>query len=269
MQIKNWIKTLLITSVILITSCNNNISKHNNSVTISDIDKIKWHLETPADKDGIEKVHHTYFSYGYVEEWEQPAWVAYKLTSVMVKGTVSRTDNFREDYAVSTVSSFPGDYSDSDYDRGHLCPAGDMTFSELAMSETFYMSNMSPQMPTFNRGIWKKLESLIREWAIKENELYIVTGPIIQPGYSQIGYMNKVAVPQYYYKVILRYEKKNKKAIGLILPNEGSQQPLSTFAVSVDSVESMTGLDFFPNLPDDEEKEIESTLQRWKWQWVF
>jgi len=224
-------------------------------------------LEIPAPKEGVELVRHTYYSVGYVHEWGQSAWSAYKLTAGMLHKRQSRSDNFMEDYSVSTGTPFPGDYMSSGYDRGHLCPAGDMTFSALAMKETFYMSNMSPQLPEFNRGIWKKLEDLIRQWARSEKELYIVTGPVIKPGYTQIGYMNLVAVPQYFYKVVLDYRGANKKAIGFILPNEGSKAPLSMFAVSVDSVESVTGLDFFPNLPDEEEIELERNAQKWKWSW--
>jgi len=212
-------------------------------------------------------VNHTYYTLGYVEEWEQPAWVAYQLTSLMLNNKVKRKDNFREDNAVKTGSAYPGDYSNSGYDKGHLCPAGDMMFSEIAMSETFFMSNMSPQVPEFNRGIWKSLESLIREWAKKEKKLYIVTGPIIKPGYKKIGYINKVAVPQYFYKAVLYYGDKTKKSIGFILPHEGSKQPLSTYAVSIDSVEKMTGLDFFYKLPDEEEEIIENKVKKWEWKW--
>ena len=86
-----------------------------------------------------------------------------------------RKNDFRIDPVVKTVSATPADYRNSGYDRGHLCPAGDMAFSEIAMSESFYMSNISPQVPSFNRGIWKTLEQKVRDWSLDMIlQLYIV-----------------------------------------------------------------------------------------------
>ena len=122
------------------------------------------------------------------------------------------------------------------------------------MSETFYMSNMSPQVPMFNRGIWKELEEHVRNRARKES-LYVVTGPIFKSNKGAIG-KGKVAVPGYYYKLF--YSPAKQQMIAYVLPNEESKRPLNSFAVSVDKVEKMTGIDFFSQLPDDLERELEA-----------
>ena len=125
---------------------------------------------------------------------------------------------------------------------------------------------MSPQVPAFNRGIWKKLEEKVRDWAIEYDSLYIVTGGVLTDDLPTIG-IDKVSVPNSYYKVILKYSKGDVKGIGFLLPNEGSQEPLQNFVVSIDSVESVTGLDFYPLLPNDQEKAIEGKVCLNCWDW--
>jgi endonuclease G len=125
---------------------------------------------------------------------------------------------------------------------------------------------MSPQVPSFNRGIWKKLEALVRTWAIENNSIYVVTGPILTKGLETIG-PDKVSVPKYYYKVILDYTEPGIKGIGFILPNEGTKENLENFALSIDSVERATGIDFFNLLDNRQENEIEKTLCLSCWSW--
>ena len=142
-----------------------------------------------------------------------------------------------------------------------------MGWSEQSMIESFYYSNMSPQVPSFNRGIWKNAESFTREAAITNHVIYVVTGPVFTSDMTTIGH-NKVAVPQSYFKVILDNSEPELKAIAFVIPNEASQLPLQHFVVSVDVVEQLTGLDFFPLLPDQEETLLESKfdLNLWDWQ---
>ena len=176
-----------------------------------------------------------------------------------------RKDNFREDKAVSTGSATLNDYKKSGYDRGHMAPAADFRWSFDAMNDTFYLSNMCPQTHAFNAGIWSDLEEAVRSIAYEDECIYVVTGPVLTDGpYETIG-ENKVAVPNYFYKVILDYSAPTVKAIGFIMPHENSKEPLSYFAVTVDEVEDMTGLDFFPLLPDDEEEKLESSLDTTLW----
>lgn len=159
--------------------------------------KVKWvkGLEIPktsSSKDRI--IKKTGFSLLYNESHEQAEWVAYQLTKSETNSVFERTDNFMVDPMVKTGSAVAADYQGSGYDRGHLAPAGDMGWSAASMTESFYYSNMSPQLPAFNRGIWKRLEEQVRTWAIDYDTLYVVTGPVLQMGLPKIG-PNEVSVP--------------------------------------------------------------------------
>ena len=224
-------------------------------------------LEIPKTNPKDQIITHTGYSLLYNEACEQASWVAYVLTGEETHKLYNRTDKFIVDPLVNTGSANDNDYKGSGYDRGHLAPAGDMGWSAKTMAESFYYSNMSPQEPSFNRGIWKKLEELVRTWAIENDKLYIVTAPVLTKGLPTIG-ANKVSVPKYYYKVILDYTEPDIKGIGFIMPNKGINEPLQTYAVTIDSVESLTGIDFFPLLPNDQEKSIESSLCIDCWSWV-
>ncbi|MGN1188961.1 MAG: DNA/RNA non-specific endonuclease [Candidatus Ornithospirochaeta sp.] len=222
-------------------------------------------LEIPRGGSG-EIIEHTGYTLSYSEEYEVPEWVAYELTrEEVITQAVERKDNFREDKAVSTGSATLNDYKKSGYDRGHMAPAADFRWSFDAMNDTFYLSNMCPQTHAFNAGIWSDLEEAVRSIAYEDECVYVVTGPVLTDGpYETIG-ENEVAVPKYFYKVILDYTLPTVKAIGFIMPHENSKEPLSYFAVTVDEVEEITGLDFFPLLPDDEEERLESSLDTTLW----
>lgn len=209
-------------------------------------------------------IKHTYYTLSYSEKNEQAEWVAYELTEERVAGNVKRTDNFRIDPVVTTGSSTPEDYKGSPYDRGHLAPAADMKFNSTAMSECFYMSNMSPQVPSFNRGIWQQLEAQVRTWAVAYKDIYIVTGGILKYTMGEIG-SNRVSVPKYFYKVVLDYTEPDIKAIALLLPNEKGTKQLEEYVITIDSIETLTGIDFFPALPDPLENELESSVHPEKW----
>jgi len=223
-------------------------------------------LEIPFTGATGSIIRHAGFSLLYNEAHEQASWVAYELTSGETQKRFERTDRFVPDMKVSEGSSTGADYARSGYDRGHLAPAGDMAWSATAMAESFYFSNISPQLPGFNRGIWKRLEEQVRTWAVEYQSVYIVTGPVLNPGLPAIG-PNRVSVPSHFYKVILDYTGPDFRAIGFIMPNAASGDPLKEFAVSIDEVERITGLNFFPLLPDDEEEQIESELCTACWTW--
>lgn len=223
----------------------------------------KNYLPKIKKKDQI--IKHAAFTLCYQEEYEQAKWVAYRLTDSMCNNNrEERSNDFRVDKNIKTGSASPDDYKKSGYDRGHLCPAGDMSWSNLTMSESFLMSNMSPQAPKFNRGIWKILESDVREWAKKNKEIFIVTAGVLQENLETIG-ENKVSVPKYYYKVILDYRLPDYKAIAFVLPNDGSTESVFNYAVSIDSVEHLTGIDFFPALPDVDENNLEANFNMGLW----
>ena len=249
------------------------ILHENGTWTYADTTKINFRvtiipkLEIPKTSPKDQIIKHTGYTLLYNEAHEQASWVAYELTKEETHKLFDRTDKFIVDPLISTGSANDGDYKGSGFDRGHLAPAGDQGYSEKTMSESFYYSNMSPQEPSFNRGIWKKLEELVRTWAVENEKLYIVTAPVLTQGLPTIG-ANKVTVPKYYYKVILDYTEPDIKGIGFIMPNKGSSEPLQSYAVSIDSVESLTGIDFFPLLPDNQEKSIENKLCIDCWSWV-
>lgn len=211
-----------------------------------------------------ETVRHTWYVLGYNEDHEQAEWVAYELTrDHLNENWAERTNAFRPDPSVRTESATPRDYTGSGYDKGHLCPAADMAFNESAIDETFFMSNMSPQVPGFNMGIWRELEELTRDWARRFKHLYVVSGPVLTlSNLGQIGF-SKVTVPAGYYKVLLAPDQ--RKAIAFILPNQVSEKPVMDFACNIDRVEKVTGIDFFPKLLKGLDEELEASLDKDAW----
>jgi len=223
-------------------------------------------LEFPLTTNNEKIITHSGYSFSFSQKDKQALWVAYQLTDKKTAKQFDRSNKFTQDGSVLSGTASDGDYKGSGYDRGHLAPAADMGWSAKAMTESFYYSNMSPQLPSFNRGIWKQLEELVRTWAIQNEEIYIVTGGVLNDDLPKIG--KGVSVPKYFYKVILDYKEPSIKGIGFIIPNESSKELLQRYAVSIDSVESFTGINFFYQLPDYQEKVIEYTLSIKSWDWT-
>ena len=210
-----------------------------------------------------ELVKHTHYSLSYSEKHEQAEWVFYEINKERILGLVNRTDDFRSDKSISTNSASLEDYKSTGYDRGHLAPAEDFSFSTSAMSESFYMSNISPQHPSFNYGIWKDLEDLVRKWGVNST-LYVVSGPVFGSCISTIG-SNNVCIPESYYKVI--YDPSGKKMIAFVIPNEKGTKSLKEYVCTTDSLETITNIDFFPILDDKLERKLESERHTLKWIW--
>ena len=277
LKLPTWIiRILLILFIGGSCSENNKTETKSNNILPSDSpattfekeesDSLIQHLEIPFFRQGEQVITHSGYTLSYNEAAEQANWVAYELTAQETQKAFERTNKFLVDPAVSTGSATDTDYKKSGFDRGHLAPAADMGWSSTTMIESFYFSNMSPQLPGFNRGIWKNLESLVRSWANENESIYVVTGPVFTNGMSTIG-ANQVAIPNYYYKVILDYQEPSLKGIGFILPNASSSLPLQHFAVSIDSVEKVTGIDFFHLLEDKQEALLEKTFCTPCWSW--
>jgi endonuclease G len=225
-------------------------------------------LEIPAVAKGDQIINHSGHTLCFSPEHAQARWVAYPIRgSQLASAHYERTDQFMPDPQAQPRSADDKDYQGSGYDRGHLASAEDMSWSRESMEESFYYSNMSPQVPAFNRGVWRRLEELVRYWSAAYDSVYVVTGPILTSELPTIGSDN-VSVPRYYYKAVLEYNPKGARAIGFLLPNEASAATLKSFAVSVDSLEHLTGLDFFPALPDDVEEKLESTADIRDWRWT-
>jgi len=180
--------------------------------------------------------------------------------SHVLDGAESRSSQFYADPLVPLAYRVvPDDYTGSGYDRGHLCPAADMSWSAEAMHDSFYMSNMCPQEPSLNRVSWKALETACRKWVITEDTLYIVAGPVyLRAPFKTIGRNHTIHVPSGFFKVILSLRKGHEKAIGFFYSNSALKQPLSSTAHSVDEIENLTGLDFFKELDNN----LENTLER-------
>jgi len=230
---------------------------------------------------GVEQpiIHHHAMSLVYSEEHEQALWVAHIISPEIMKGSVFRTNDFRPDPKVKTGTAIEADYflkelqADSTYkydgfgyDRGHLAPSADFRWSQKALSESYFYSNMSPQLAEFNREAWAELENLLRGYLYRnpETQLHVVTGPILEDGLPVIERgINKVSIPKRYFKVAL--DLNNKRAIGFIMPNQAIQYPLASFAKTIDEVEKETGLDFFGRVDKNIQDKVESTIDKMVW----
>ena len=201
-------------------------------------------------------ITHDYFKLSYKEEHEQAEWVAYKLKATSFSG-VNRTNDYREDPSVSSGSASPYDYINSGYDRGHLASAESMSKNYTAMSESFFMSNISPQDPSFNRGIWKKIENKVRYWTELSDSLFVVTGPLLNNPIKKIG-KNNVSVPNAFYKTILVYKKGKMTGFAFLVPNKKSDQSIYKYLTTINDIEHLTDIDFYPNLNRQEENSIEN-----------
>lgn len=208
--------------------------------------------------------HHNFYSLSYSEKHEQAEWVAYELEKSHIKSANFKRPYFVEDPQIKTHSASYRNYKNSGYNKGHLCPAGDRKFSKEAFDETFLMSNVSPQTYEFNSGVWNRLEQKTRYWAKKHQKLYVVTGGILTDNLKYIG-TEYVAVPQYFYKIILDYQEPEVKAIAFLMPHEKSEKALYKFVVSIDEIEELTGIDFFPELEDSLENKLEKSSSYANW----
>ena len=216
---------------------------------------------TPITSKGS-LIKHAYYTLSYSNSDRQSEFAYYKLLPESINGTQARTDDFRVDPLVINNPVSSTAYQGSGYDRGHLCPAADMALNLIAMSETFYMSNMSPMTPSLNRGIWSTLESWVRDAAITNNGVYVVTGPILN---GSCGVMaGGILIPCSFYKIVFK-SGSNPKILGFILSNSGSSSPIRSFAVSVDEIERRTGINFFPQLEDGIENQLEGSVSLGGW----
>lgn len=211
-------------------------------------------------------IQHEGYTVSYNSDYRVANWVAYELTSSEAKSKKNeRSNKFVRDPQVKGASAENGDYTRTGYDRGHLAPAGDMKWSAKAMRESFYLSNITPQKPGLNRGVWKDLEEQCRMWATDNGALLIATGPVLTPDLKRLG-KNRVAIPKLFYKVICTVQNNRYEAIGFLFENRDyGQISLKDLMIPVDSVEKVTHIDFFPTLPDEVEKRMEASVNKNAW----
>ena len=208
---------------------------------------------------------------GYITSYnrytKQPNWVAWELNAEKLIERESRTDKFLPGPDLPpNVAVTTDDYKRSGWDRGHMCPAGDNRWHWKAMQESFYMTNICPQHHNLNRGDWKELEEACRAWAQCEESIYIVCGPVFyNQKHQTIGSDHLITVPEAFFKVVLCPTSARPKAIGFIFKNTAGNHRLDKYVNSVDEVERITGIDFFPALPDNVERTVETQCNPQQW----
>lgn len=227
-------------------------------------------LEKPARIQGRSEriLERKNYTTSFNTKWNIPNWVAWDITKEELADNYNRSDFFVSDpdIAASRAVAYE-DYSGSGYDRGHMCPAGDNHYDATAMDECFYMTNICPQDHELNKETWNDLEIACRRWARRYGKVYVVCGPIVYDADNAevIGRRHKVVVPDAFFKVILVVNKQTPQAIGYIFQNNSSRKPWKAY--SVDEVEEITGIDFFPTLPDEIENPLEANYDTSLWVW--
>lgn len=203
------------------------------------------------------------FRVSFNKENRTPNWVAWELLGSETEGNEKRSDKFWCDPSVDGCPDIP-DYKGSGFDRGHICPAADQKWSPKAMSDCFSFANMAPQDHSLNSGAWQTLEKKERLWAQRDSAIVIIAGPVYTPADTNtIG--RGVRVPSAFYKVIIAPYLEEPRGIGFVYPNMSSPGDMRNYSMTIDEVEELTGIDFFPNLPDDIETKIESVASFKEW----
>jgi endonuclease G len=221
--------------------------------------------DSALDSGSEFRITRKFYELSYNPDHKVANWVSYSLETSQLKDCVKRNDAFKPDPLILTGSPQLADYKGSGFDRGHMLPAGDMKFDAEAMRDTFYLSNIAPQPPSFNRGFWAHLEALVRAWAQKYEKIWIVTGPILHPGLPQIGKKNLISVPEEFYKVIIRKEGSSYKGIGFLVKTVLPWPTPVAYSVEIDQVERESGQDFFPFLSSSQEPETEGHVDQNDW----
>lgn len=247
---------------------------------------IAWLVASAKQTDGVERVDvpggsllavaapkdlpqqiidYSGMTVSFNSETHEPNWVAWELLGSETTGLHTRESQFSVDENVKGCAT-PADYRRSGYDRGHMAPAGDMKWSRQSMRESFLMTNICPQAGELNRGAWQKLEEKCRQRAEVDSAVIIVCGPVFRKGEAveRIGETG-VAVPRQFFKVVLSPYADPPVAIGFLMPNGPVVGGMQRCAVPVDSVEAVTGYDFFAALPDDVEGAVESQCNFARW----
>lgn len=205
------------------------------------------------------------YAVGYCEERKDPAWVAYRLFKVNSLQAPERPSKFITDIRTQAKVS-PAGYTGSGYDRGHMAPnyAIAVCYGQQAQLETFLMSNIIPQKPKLNRGIWKNLEQIeIRKYAQEMGEIWVLTGGIFEGNDSL---KSGVCIPSKCYKILVDEVDGKPRILAFIIEqNVNGSEDLDYFLTSVDAIEQKTGLDFLAELPDDVENTLESQTAEWLW----
>ena len=222
-------------------------------------------MELPAIGSADVILVYNGFIVNYNTERLIPNWVAYELTADEVKGEQPRSNNFSMDLDYKDRQAMREDYSNSGWDKGHMAPAADMKWSQTAMCESFYLTNICPQDHTLNSRDWHLLEKNVRDWAARYGSVWVVCGPYVSVNqYGTIG-ERKVVIPDGFFKAVLRKEGNEWYSIAFLFKNDSSSQPVKDAVVPVNQVEEMLGYDLFFNLDDQIENTVESQADYSAW----
>jgi endonuclease G len=238
------------------TSVSNLTTSHTKVVDLKELLKP---LGLPSEVDNHQVVQKKYYTLSFNPNHKQADWVAYTMYPFPDSMSVKRLGSFKADPDVIGGSATLADYKGSGYDRGHLAPAKALSYSKESMRQSFYLSNMSPQVPKFNQGIWRLLEAQVYKWSKESDSLYVVSGPVLDNPIGAIGESN-VSIPRSYYKTIVRFSNGEVTGIGFLLENKkfGSKESYFKYVTSIDSIEQVTGIDFYYEFEDASEAKIES-----------
>jgi endonuclease G len=247
---------------------------------------IPYRIELPEVKNMNWFIQHQYYAMEYDTAQRHSVWVAYKFYSDYNEKTVKRTDAWAFDPDIpkefqslnGKTQTYPG------YDRGHLIASEDRVFNLDANKETFYFSNMSPQLGCFNQKIWKYLEGAVRKWAQSSDcdTLYVATGGAINPGVEILGKLeerNHVTIPKYYFKALVKRQGDSFTGIAFWLENrcytndkgKNITKVTHEYSMTIRELEEKTGINFFPYLrylfsdKPNLEEEVETSMDITKW----
>ena len=226
-----------------------------------------YEIPAPLNDRPEQILHRRGYTASYNQTTKTPNWVAWHLTAAHTRGRIQRSEEvFTEDEDIAKgLRATDNDYYNSRYDRGHMCPAGDNKWDQQAMTQSFLFTNICPQNHGLNKYEWNDLEMLCRDWARKYDAIDIVCGPLFTSSGQQktIG-RNKVWVPDAFFKVVL-CRQGTPKAIGFVYRTEGKKQDMNDAVRSIDEIERLTRMDFFPALDDNIETRIEAHANLSDW----
>ncbi len=222
-------------------------------------------LELPAIRNSDVVLVYNGFIINYNTQRLIPNWVAYELTAEEVAGEIPRARGFSMDLDYKGRQAMREDYSNTGWDKGHMAPSADMKWSQTAMNESFYLTNICPQNHDLNGKDWHSLEKYVRDWALKFGSIWVVCGPYVYANtYGTIGERN-VVVPDGFFKAVLRRDGKDFKSIAFVFENNSNRQPVREAVVSVNDVEALVGFDLFTNLSDKIEEAVEAEASWEEW----
>jgi len=247
LQLVVWAVTMTVVCLLVVRQCLHRPTPQGCSAAMTDS---LQHIDAPGCQQKDYKGFRVYFD----ANAHLPRCVIYELTADETLGQEPRAKDFAQDTSVKGCPT-PRDYAGSGMDRGHMVPAGDLKWDSTAMLQSFLMTNICPQDKSLNEGGWNRLEEKAREWARRDGAIIIAAGPVIEAGLQRTD--AGVLIPRRYFKVVLTHQSQPMHAVAFVYANAPCNGPLRQYAVSVDSVERITGIDFFSALPNEVERDVE------------